>query len=65
MAILHDVIKQVDTVARKAASSVIERAPSPEGCGCARRKEKMMKSIDGGKSAGEIVKELLQDIRGK
>lgn len=64
MARLDQVIKQVDRVAREAAANVMERTPSPCG-GCGRRKRKMVKSIRSGRSAGEIVKEILADLQGK
>lgn len=65
MADLEQVVKQMDNLARSAGAAVVEKLPSPEGCGCGRRKRKMLKAIRGGRSAAEIVKEQLADIRGK
>ncbi len=65
MADLEQVVKQMDRLARSAAAGVVEKLPSPEPCGCARRKRKMLKGLRTGKSAAEIVREQLADIRGK
>jgi len=65
MADLEQVIKQMDNLARSAGAAVVERLPTPKDCGCSRRKKKMLKSIRGGRSAAEIVREQLADIRGK
>ncbi len=66
MADLEQVIKQMDNLARSAGAVVVEKMPTPKGdCGCARRKKKLLKSLRGGRTAAEIVKEQLADIRGK
>lgn len=66
MADLEQVIKQMDNLARSASTAVVEKMPTPKGdCGCARRKKKLLKSLRTGKSAAEIVKEQLADIRRK
>ncbi len=59
--------------AKKAAAGMLENMPSPgdpdaeqgEDCGCGRRKKKMVESLRKGRSAGDIVREALSDIRGK
>ena len=66
MADLEQVIKQMDNLARSAGAAVVEKLPTPKGdCGCGRRKKKLLKSIRGGRTAAEIVKEQLADLRGK
>jgi len=66
MADLEQVIKQMDRLVRSAGAAVVEKLPTPKGdCGCGRRKKKLLKSIRGGRTAAEIVKEQLEDIRGK
>lgn len=65
MADLEQVIKQMDSLARSAGAAVVEKLPTPKDCGCGRRKKKLLKSIRGGRTAADIVKEQLADIRGK
>ena len=66
MADLEQVVKQMDRLARSAGAAVVESLPTPKGdCGCGRRKKKLLKAIRGGRTAAEIVKEQLADIRGK
>lgn len=66
MADLEQVVKQMDNLARSAGAAVVEKLPSPKGdCGCSRRKKKLLKAIRTGRSAADIVKEQLADIRGK
>ncbi|KKL81545.1 hypothetical protein LCGC14_1993720 [marine sediment metagenome] len=70
---LAQVRKQVNRAAKNAAATALEKLPSPgdpdaeqgDDCGCGRRKKKMVESLRKGKSAAEIVKETLADIRGK
>ena len=66
MAELDQVIKQMDRLARSAGAAMVEKMPTPKGdCGCGRRKRKLLKAIRTGRTAAEIVKEQLADIRGK
>ena len=65
MADLEQVIKQMDNLARSAGAAVVEKLPTPKDCGCGRRKRKLLKAIRTGRTAAEIVKEQLADIRGK
>ncbi len=66
MADLEQVMNQMSKLARSASAVVVEKMPTPQGdCGCGRRKKKLLKSIRGGRSAAEIVKEQLADIRGR
>ncbi len=69
---LAQVRRQVDKAARGAAVGVLKAVPSPgdpyaeqgDDCGCGRRKRKMIDSIKKGKSAAQIVKEAMADIKG-
>lgn len=56
---------QVDQAVRKAAVGALKRVPSPEDCGCGRRKRKMIENLRNGKSAGDIVREALSDLTSK
>ncbi|KKL82769.1 hypothetical protein LCGC14_1981480 [marine sediment metagenome] len=70
---LAQVRKAVTQAAKNAAAGMLEKMPSPgdpdaeqgEDCGCGRRKKAMIANLRNGKSAGEIVKEALADIRGR
>jgi len=70
---LRQVHKAVTQAAKNAAAGVLEKMPSPgrsdaeqgEDCGCGRRKKQMIENLRKGRSAREIVKEALADIRGK
>ena len=55
----------VNKAGRKAAAAALDKVPSPEDCGCGRRKRNMQKSLREGKSAAQIVKEAMADIRGR
>ena len=65
--------EQVNQAVRKAAVGVLDKVPSPgkpnakqgEDCGCGRRKRKMIENLRNGKSAGDIVREALADLKGK
>lgn len=68
-------LKQVDKAvqaAKNAAAGLLEKVPSPgsadakqgEDCGCGRRKAQMARSLRNGKSAADIVREALADIKG-
>ena len=67
------VVHKAVQVAKNAAAGVLEKVPSPgdpdaeqgEDCGCGRRKKKMVESLRKGRSAGDIVRDALADIRGK
>ena len=67
------VVQKAVQAAKNAAAGVLEKMPSPgdsdaeqgEDCGCGRRKKAMIANLRNGKSAGEIVKEALADIRGR
>ena len=69
---LSVVHKAVQT-AKNAAAGLLDKMPSPgdpdaeqgEDCGCGRRKTAMIANLRKGKSAGDIVREALADIRGK
>ena len=66
-------LAQVSKAVRKAAAAALDKVPSPgdpdaeqgDDCGCGRRKKAMIENLRNGKSAGEIVKEALADIRGR
>ena len=69
-------LKQVEKAvqaAKNAAAGFLEKVPSPgsadaehgEDCGCGRRKAQMVKSLRNGKSAADIVREALADIKGE
>ena len=70
---LAKVRKQVDRAAKNAAAVTLEKLPSPgdpnaeqgDDCGCGRRKKKMVEGLRKGKSAAEIVREVLTDVRGE
>lgn len=70
---MADLRRAVNQAIRNATARTLSKLPSPgnpdaeqgEDCGCARRKEKMIQNLKNGKTAGEIVKEALADIRGK
>ncbi len=70
---LAQVRKAVTQAAKNAGASALEKMPSPgdpaaeqgDDCGCGRRKKKMVDSLRKGKSAAQIVKDALADIRGK
>jgi len=70
---LAQVRKQVNRAAKNAAATALEKLPSPgdpdaeqgDDCGCGRRKKKVVDSLRKGKSAAEIVKEVLADVRGE
>lgn len=67
------VVHKAVQAAKNAAAGVLEKMPSPgraeagqgEDCGCGRRKKAVIANLRKGKSAGEIVREALADIRGK
>lgn len=69
---LRQVNKAVQA-AKDAAAGMLEKMPSPgnpdaeqgKDCGCGRRKKKMIESLRKGRSAGDIVREALADIRDK
>lgn len=65
MAGIKKVIEQMDKVAKQAAAAVVNRAPSPEGCGCGRRKRHMVDQLRKGVGLGAIVEDLVDDLRGK
>ena len=65
MASIKKVIEQMDKVAKQAAAAVVNRAPSPEGCGCGRRKRHMVEQLRKGVGLGAIVEDLVDDLRGK
>jgi hypothetical protein len=66
-------LAQVRKAVKDAAAAALDKVPSPgdpnadqgEDCGCGRRKRKMQESLRKGKSAAQIVKEAMNDIRGK
>ena len=68
-----NVVHKAVQAAKNAAAGMLEKMPSPgdpdaeqgEDCGCGRRKKAMIENLRNGKSAGEIVKEALADIRGR
>lgn len=70
---LAQVRKQVEKATRSAAAGVLERMPSPgdpnaeqgDDCGCGRRKKNVVEGLRQGKSAAQIVKEAMDDIRGR
>ncbi len=67
------VVRKAVQTAKNAAAGALEKMPSPgdpdaeqgEDCGCGRRKKAMVQNLRKGKSAGDIVREALADIRGK
>ena len=67
------VVHKAVQAAKNAAAGVLEKMPSPgdpgaeqgDDCGCGRRKKAMIENLRKGKSAGDIVREALADIRGK
>ncbi len=67
------IVRKAVQTAKNAAAGALEKMPSPgdpdaeqdEDCGCGRRKKAMIANLRKGKSAREIVKEALADIRGK
>jgi len=65
MANLKKVISQMDRVAKTAAANVIEKVPSPEGCGCKKRSRHMVDQLRRGVGLGAIVEDLVDDLRGK
>ena len=66
-------LAQVNKAVRKAAAAALDKVPSPgdpdaeqgDDCGCGRRKKAMIENLRKGKSAGDIVRKALSDIRGK
>ena len=67
------VVHKAVQTAKNAAAGALEKMTSPgnpdaeqgEDCGCGRRKKSMIENLRKGKSAGDIVREALADIRGK
>ena len=67
------VVHKAVQAAKNAAAGALEKMPSPgdpdaeqgEDCGCGRRKKKMVENLRKGRSAGDIVREALADIKGK
>ncbi|KKK82086.1 hypothetical protein LCGC14_2806900 [marine sediment metagenome] len=67
------VVRKAVQTAKNAAAGALEKMPSPgdpnaeqgEDCGCGRRKKAMIENLRKGRSAAQIVKDALADIRGK
>ena len=61
----ENVLDRVRQVAKDAGAKVLNAVPSPEDCGCGRRKRAMQENLRSGKSLGDIIGDLVGDLRGK
>ena len=58
---MTNIIKRVKEVTASALNAV----PSPEGCGCGKRKRQMQANLREDKSLSDIIGDLVDDLRGK
>lgn len=62
---MTNLIKRVRQVTKDAAASALSAVPSPEDCGCGKRKRQMQEGLRGDKSLKDIIGDLVDDLRGK
>jgi len=62
---MADLIKRLEKVSRNALASTMLAMPKPEGCGCKRRAERAAAQLRSGEDLVKIVKDMLNDFRGK
>jgi hypothetical protein len=59
-----EIFDQVNRVAKEGAAKALNVVPSPEGCGCKKRKIEMQDNLRAGVSLKDTIAATLKDLKG-